>query len=282
MKTLKDGVAAITGASSGIGRATAILMASKGCHLAIVSANGTGLAETAERCRQYGVKVTVQKVDVANREQVYAWADQVVRDHGRVNIIFNNAGVSLGATVRDVSYSDFEWVMDINFWGMVHGTKAFLPHIKTAGQGAIVNVSSALGLIGVPLLSAYSASKFAVRGFSEALRQELALEGANIGVTCVFPGGVKTNIARNARITKTRGMIDAETTRQYEKTFITTAEKAAQVVVDAIMKNRRRVLIGPDAVAIDIMQRLLPARYQCIVEAVAKQRAKKMGGVGMA
>jgi NADP-dependent 3-hydroxy acid dehydrogenase YdfG len=237
MKTLKDKVAAITGASSGIGQATAILMASKGCHLAISSLRGTGLAETAERCRQYGVKVTTQKVDVASREQVYAWADEVVRDHGRVNIIFNNAGVALGATVQDMLYSDFEWIMSINFWGVVYGTKAFLPHIKIAGEGAIINVSSAVGLIGVPVMSAYSASKFAVRGFTEALRQEMAIEGANIGVTCVFPGGVKTNIARNARFTETRGMMDAETTRQFEKILLTAPEKAAKTVVHAIMKT---------------------------------------------
>lgn len=281
MKTLKDKVAAITGAGSGIGRATAILMASKGCHLALSDVNEAGLAETVEQCRQHGVKVTSKKVDVASREQVYAWADDVVRDHGLVNIIFNNAGVALGATVQDMQYNDFEWLMNINFWGVVYGTKAFLPHIKTAGEGAVVNVSSVFGLIAVPTQSAYNAAKFAVKGFTEALREELEIEGANIGVTCVHPGGIKTNIARNARVTETKGMVDTKSTRDFEKAFITTPEKAAEAVVGAIMKNSRRLLIGPDAVAIDLMQRILPTQYQRILEIGAKQRARKMGGVGV-
>jgi len=281
MKTLKDKVAAITGAGSGIGRATAILMASKGCHLALSDVNEAGLAETAEAARQHGVKVTTTKVDVANREAMYAWADQVVRDHGLVNIIFNNAGVALGATVEAMDYKDFEWLMNINFWGVVYGTKAFLPHIKTAGEGAIVNVSSVFGLIAVPTQSAYNAAKFAVKGFTEALREELEIEGANVGVTCVHPGGIKTNIARNARVTETKGMVDAKSTRDAEKVFITTPEKAAEAVVGAIMKNSRRLLIGPDAVAIDLIQRILPTQYQRILEIGAKQRAKKLGGVGV-
>lgn len=282
MKTLKDKVAAITGAGSGIGRATAILMASKGCHLALSDVNEAGLAETVERCRRHGVKVTAQKVDVARRDQVYAWADAVVRDHGLVNIIFNNAGVALGATVQDMQYEDFEWLMNINFWGVVYGTKAFLPHIKSAGEGAIVNVSSIFGLIAVPTQSAYNAAKFAVKGFTEALREELAIEGANIGVTCVHPGGIKTNIARNARVTETKGLVDEKSTREFEKIFITTPEKAAEAVVNAILKNSRRLLIGPDAVAVDLMQRLLPTQYQRILEIGARQRAKRMGGVGVA
>lgn len=281
MKTLKDKVAAITGAGSGIGRATAILMASKGCHLALSDVNEAGLAETAATARQHGVKVTTTKVDVASREAMYAWADEVVRDHGLVNIIFNNAGVALGATVEDMDYTDFEWLMGVNFWGVVYGTKAFLPHIKTAGEGAIINVSSVFGLIAVPTQSAYNAAKFAVKGFTEALREELEIEGANVGVTCVHPGGIKTNIARNARITETKGMVDAKSTRDFEKAFITTPEKAAEAVVGAIMKNSRRLLIGPDAVAIDLMQRILPTQYQRILVAGARQRSKKLGGVGV-
>ncbi|HEX4869762.1 MAG TPA: SDR family NAD(P)-dependent oxidoreductase [Moraxellaceae bacterium] len=281
MKTLKDKVAAITGAGSGIGRATAILMASKGCHLALSDVNETGLAETAAKCLQHGVKVTTRKVDVASREQMYAWADEVVADHGLVNIIFNNAGVALGATVEDMQYSDFEWLMGINFWGVVYGTKAFLPHIKTAGEGAIVNVSSVFGLIAVPTQSAYNAAKFAVKGFTEALREEMEISGTNIGVTCVHPGGIKTNIARAARVTETKGLVDAKSTRDFEKAFITTPEKAAEEVVNGILKNKRRVLIGPDAVAIDLMQRALPTAYQRILEYGARQRSKKLGGVGV-
>lgn len=278
MKSIKDKVAAITGAGSGIGRATAILMASKGCHLALSDVNEAGLAETVEKCRQYGVKVTSRRVDVANREQVYAWADEVVRDHGLVNIIFNNAGVALGATVEDMKYEDFEWLMNINFWGVVYGTKAFLPHIKTAGDGQIVNVSSVFGLIAVPTQSAYNAAKFAVKGFTEALREELEIEGSPIGVTCVHPGGIKTNIARNARVTETKGMVDTKSTRDFEKAFITSADDAAQAVVGAILKNKRRLLIGKDAVAIDLLQRTLPTTYQKLLVAGAKARRKKLLG----
>jgi short-subunit dehydrogenase len=276
MKTLKDKVAAITGAGSGIGRATAILMASKGCHLALSDVNETGLAETAASARQHGVKVTTKKVDVASRDAMYAWADEVVRDHGLVNIIFNNAGVALGATVEDMQYDDFEWLMNINFWGVVYGTKAFLPHIKTAGDGQIVNVSSVFGLIAVPTQSAYNAAKFAVKGFTEALREELEIEESPIGVTCVHPGGIKTNIARNARVTETRGMVDVKSTRDFEKAFTTTPEQAAEAVVGAIMKNSRRLLIGKDAVAIDLMQRVLPTQYQRVLIAGAKARRKKL------
>lgn len=276
MKTLKDKVAAITGAGSGIGRATALHMASLGCHLALSDVNEPGLAETAETARQHGVKVTTRKVDVANREAMYAWADEVVRDHGLVNIIFNNAGVALGATVEDMDYKDFEWLMNINFWGVVYGTKAFLPHIKTAGEGQIVNVSSVFGLIAVPTQSAYNASKFAVKGFTEALREELEIEDSPIGVTCVHPGGIKTNIARNARLTETLGMVDKKSLVDAEKAFITTAEQAAQSIVSAILKNSRRLLIGKDAIAIDLIQRMLPTQYQRLLVAGAKMRRKKL------
>jgi short-subunit dehydrogenase len=276
MKNLKDKVAAITGAGSGIGRATAVLLAREGCHLALVDLNEAGVNETAEVCRQYGVKVTTQKLDVANKDAVYAWSEKVVADHGLVNMIINNAGVALGATVEDMDYKDFEWLMNINFWGVVYGTKAFLPHIKTAGEGHIVNISSVFGLIAVPTQSAYNAAKFAVKGFTEALREEMQIEGTPIGVTCVHPGGIKTNIARNARVTETKGMVDAKSTRDFEKAFMTTPEEAANVIVKAIRANSPRLLIGKDALAIDLMQRLLPTAYQKILVAGAKARRNKL------
>ena len=167
-------------------------------------------------CEGLGVKVTSQHLDVADRAAVYAWADQVVADHGKVNLIFNNAGVALGATVEAMSYEDFEWLMDINFWGVVYGTKAFLPHLKASGEGHVVNLSSVFGLISVPSQSAYNAAKFAVRGFTDTLRMELEIEGAPVSCTTVHPGGIKTNIARNARmdpsVTEIAG--DAETGRR--------------------------------------------------------------------
>jgi short-subunit dehydrogenase len=274
MKTLKDKVAAITGAASGIGRATALRMAKLGCHVALSDVNADAVEATAVACRALGVRATSKKVDVASREAVYTWADDVVRDHGRVNVILNNAGVALAATVQTVEYADFEWLMNINFWGVVYGTKAFLPHIKQAGEGAIVNVSSIFGLLGIPTQSAYNAAKFAVKGFTESLREELEIEGLNIGVTVVHPGGIKTNIARDARVTVSQGMVGANSTRDFEKQFMTTPEKAAENIVEGILKNRHRVLIGADAKAMDLLQRVLPTGYQRLIVAGGKYRRK--------
>ncbi|WNG43092.1 SDR family NAD(P)-dependent oxidoreductase [Archangium minus] len=276
MNSVKGKVAAITGAASGIGRATAVLLSRNGCHVAISDVNEQGLAETAEKCRGLGVEVRTARVDVAKREAVHAWADDVARDLGAVHIVINNAGVALGATIEDTRYEDFEWLMGINFWGVVHGTKAFLPHLKAAGEGHIINVSSVFGLIGVPTQAAYNAAKFAVKGFTEALRQELEVEGHPIGVTCVHPGGIKTNIARSARMTHRKGWTDANSASDFEKLFSTTPERAASDILSAILKNRRRQLIGPDAVLIDLMQRLLPTLYQRILVAGARRRWRKL------
>src|ERR1700728_3460221 len=199
MKEFSGRVAAITGAGSGIGRALAHALARQGAHLALSDIDDPSLAETVAQCEGVGVKITSQHLDVADRHAVYAWADQVVADHGTVILIINNAGVALGATVESVSYEDFEWLMNINFWGVVFGTKAFLPYLKQSGEGHVVNLSSVFGLISVPSQSAYNAAKFAVRGFTDTLRMELEIEDANVSVTTVHPGGIKTNIARNAR-----------------------------------------------------------------------------------
>ncbi|MGH7805352.1 MAG: SDR family NAD(P)-dependent oxidoreductase, partial [Candidatus Binatia bacterium] len=195
MKSFADKVAAITGASSGIGRALAVELAKEKCALALSDVNEAGLAETAELARAHGMKVTTARVDVSKREEVHAWADAVVREHGKVNLVVNNAGVALGATIEGVRYEDFEWIMGINFWGVVYGTKAFLPHLRASGDGHVVNVSSVFGLISMPTQGTYNAAKFAVRGVTEALREELALSGAPVSATCVHPGGIKTNIA---------------------------------------------------------------------------------------
>ncbi len=278
MKTVKNRVAAITGAGSGIGRATAALLARNGCHVALSDVNEQGLAETAEQCRTHGVQVRTTRVDVAQRDAVHGWADEVVRELGAVHVIVNNAGVALGATIEDTRYEDFEWLMNINFWGVVHGTKAFLPHLRAAGEGHIVNVSSVFGLIGVPTQGAYNSAKFAVKGFTEALRQELEVEDVPIGVTCVHPGGIKTNIARNARMRERKGWVDERSNKDFEKSFSTTPERAASDILAAILKNRRRQLIGGDAVFIDLMQRLLPTFYQRIMVAGAKRRRRKLLG----
>lgn len=276
MKSLQGKVAAVTGAASGIGRATAVLLSRLGCEVAISDVDEAGLEETRRRCASFASRVSARRVDVAKRDQVYAWADAVVAEHGRANIIMNNAGVAIGATIEDVSYEDFEWLMNINFWGVVYGTKAFLPHLKRSGEGAIVNVSSVFGLISMPTQAPYNAAKFAVKGFTEALREELEIEGVNVGVTCVHPGGIKTNIARSARTTERTGMVDANSAKGMEKSFITTPEKAAEDIVDGIRRNRRRVLIGPDARAIDVMQRVLPTGYQALVVAGGRWRKERL------
>ncbi|MEQ9509823.1 MAG: SDR family NAD(P)-dependent oxidoreductase, partial [Alloalcanivorax xenomutans] len=183
-------------------------------------------------------------------------------------------GVALGASVEEMSYEDFEWLMGINFWGVVYGTKAFLPHLKAAGEGHIVNVSSVFGLIGVPTQSAYNAAKFAVRGFTESLRQELEIENGGVSCTTVHPGGIKTNIARNARMgsgmEKITGTDADKARRDFEKLFRTTPEEAARTILKGVRANKRRVLIGSDALAIDGMQRLLPTSYQRLMVAGQK------------
>jgi len=258
-------VAAITGAGSGIGRALATELARRGAYLALSDIDDAGLAETVWRCEEFGVKITSQHLDVAVRSDVEAWADAVVADHGTVNLIFNNAGVALGATVESMSYEDFEWLMNINFWGVVYGTKAFLPYLKASGEGHIVNLSSVFGLISVPSQSAYNAAKFAVRGFTDTLRMELEIERAPVSVTTVHPGGIKTNIARNARMDPSVTEIAGDAERalaDFERLFITSPEKAARQILSAVRHDRRRTLIGPDAKVIDLVSRLPASLYQ--------------------
>ena len=278
MKTLHDKVAAVTGAGSGIGRATALLLAQHGCHLAVSDIDLPSVEETAEACRRFGVRVTVAHIDVADRAAVHAWADATVAEHGRVNVIVNNAGVALGSTIEAMEYHDLEWLMGINFWGVVYGTKAFLPHLRASGDGHVVNVSSVFGIIAVPTQGAYNASKFAVRGFTEALREELEVERAPIGVTCVHPGGIRTNIARKSRVRGTEdwGVADAaEAGRSFDKIARTEPEDAAKDIVAAILGNRRRQLVGLDARVIDWMQRLLPESYQrVLILGARRQRAR--------
>lgn len=271
MRYFNGKVAAITGAASGIGRALAIELSSYGCHLALSDVDQAGLAETAAHAKSNGVNVTTTVVNVADRQAVYDWADKVVKDHGKVNLIFNNAGVALGGTVEETRYEDYEWIININLWGVIYGTKAFLPHIKQAREsGHVVNVSSVFGLFSQPTQSGYNLSKFAVRGFTESLRQELDLEKSNVDATCIHPGGIQTNIARNARMTQSvenlTGNASAEHLRdQFESLFMTTPEKAAKVILNGVKRGRRRVLIGPDAKILDAMQRCLPVSYQRLV-----------------
>lgn len=277
MKDFEGKVAAITGAGSGIGRALAVDLARQGCHLALSDVDESGLAETVARCEGRGVKVTSARVDVADRAAVEAWADAVVAEHGTVNLIFNNAGVALGASIEGMSYEDFEWLMNIDFWGVVHGTKAFLPHLKASGEGHVVNVSSVFGLFAVPSQSAYNSAKFAVRGFTDALRMELEIEGAPVSATTVHPGGIRTNIAKSARMDPSAADVgDGSSSEQmaadFEKALRTSPEKAARQILKAVRRNRRRTLVGPDAKAVDLISRLPAAVYQNAIVRGAKYR----------
>jgi len=275
VKDFAGKVAAITGAGSGIGRALALELAEKRCDLAISDIGEKGLDETAQLASKHGVKVTKARVDVSNRAEVHAWADRVVGDHGKVNLVFNNAGVALGATLEDVRYEDFEWIVGINFWGVVYGTKAFLPHLRASGDGHVINVSSVFGIISVPTQGCYNATKFAVRGFTEALREELDMSAAGVSATCVHPGGIRTNIARAARIDESTTKLvgkDVESARAaFDSFFLTSPEAAARAILRGVRRNSRRVLIGVDARAIDLMQRLLPTSYQFIVAKLTRQ-----------
>lgn len=267
MKDLTNQVAAITGAASGIGRETAIMLAREGCGLAIADRDEKGLGETARLAAREGIRISRHIVDVADRDAVYRFADEVLKEHGKATIVVNNAGVSLTAFIDATSDEDIEWIMNINFWGVVHGTRAFLPHLRKAGKGRIVNVSSVLGLIAVPSQAGYCASKFAVRGFTETLQMELELSDADIRAVCVHPGGIKTNIVRNSRLKNTAGQ--APDREKLEATFDriarTTAREAAARIVSAIKNDRSRLLIGIDARLIDWMQRLFPRFYRSLI-----------------
>jgi short-subunit dehydrogenase len=279
MKNLNGKVAAVTGAGSGIGRALAINLAQQGCNVALSDVNEAGLAETAELLKQYPVKITTQKLDVSDKDAFYAWADQVVADHGKANLVFNNAGVALAGTVGDLSIEDYKWIMDINFYGVLYGTKAFLPHMENAGEGHIVNISSIFGLASQPLMSGYNASKFAVRGLTESLRQDLDIAGSCVSTTCVHPGGIKTNIAQSTRFNENSSAItgaDADASKaDFERLFITTPDKAAKTIINGVKKNKRRVLIGPDAIAFDLMVRTMGSWYQKVIVGVMKLQANQ-------
>ncbi len=268
MENFEGRVAAVTGAGSGIGRALAEELARRGAHLALSDIDEVGLAETVTRCEGSGVKITSQVLDVADREAVFAWADRVVDEHGKANLIFNNAGVALGATVEGVDYDDFEWLMNINFWGVVHGTKAFLPHMKAAGEGHVVNISSVFGLISIPSQSAYNAAKFGVRGFTDSLRMELELEECGVSATTVHPGGINTSIARNARMSGSLEALGGDTAkreRRAERALRTPPTKAARQILDAVAKNQRRAAIGSGAKLIDGLSRLPAGLYQRMI-----------------
>ncbi len=258
MAYVQGKIAVITGAASGIGRALALQLNRDGCELFLSDINEGGLNETVSLLTRKDIPAVSQILDVASKEAVHAWADRIAASKGHVDIVINNAGVALLATVEECDYANLEWLMGINFWGVVYGTQAFLPLLRKSRQGHLVNLSSVFGLIAVPTQSAYNAAKFAVRGYTEALRQEMA--GTNVHVCCVHPGGIKTNIARVAR-GGNQTLTPEQRGQEFERLAKTSPEVAAQKIITAIEKRKPRLLIGPDAVIISLMCRLFPVSY---------------------
>jgi NADP-dependent 3-hydroxy acid dehydrogenase YdfG len=258
-------VAVITGAGSGIGRALALNLAAKGAALAIADVNEANLEET--RSRIQGVKVSSHVVDVSNKGRVNAFASEVQEAHGKANLIVNNAGVALGGLFEECSLEDMEWLIGINFWGVVYGCRAFMPMLRREPSAHIVNVSSVFGIIAPVGQTAYSAAKFAVRGFSESLRHEL--EGSNIRLSVVHPGGIKTSIARNARLgahSQQRQEVVQAAMAKMEKSFTTSSEDAAERIAQGILRDEPRILIGKDATQIDRIQRVFPTTYWSMIK----------------
>ncbi|SJN23207.1 SDR family oxidoreductase [Psychrobacter sp. JB385] len=290
-------VAAITGAGSGMGRELALHLAKMGCDVALSDINAEQLAQTKEMLIGYNVKVTTTVLDVSDNQAMQAWADSVMSDHGKVNFIFNNAGVAFSSTIEGASIEELEWVMDINFWGVVYGTKAFLPLIKNSVKqsevtsdsqddqprqfkehGHVINISSLFGLTAQPSYSAYNASKFAVRGFTESLRQELNIQKCGVSTTCIHPGGIKTNIANSARgndSTSTVGMPTGDKAiRSFNKLLKFDASEAAWVILHAAATNQQRCLIGNDAKMVDAIQRVFPSHYSEVINDITQLSRK--------
>jgi len=281
MSFLSSGVAVVTGAGSGMGRALAEQLAAAGSALALADVDEASLLETAQVLGKTGALVTTHVVDVAKEERVKAFAADARERHGRLTLLINNAGVALHGDFEEISLDDFRWLMDINFWGAVYGVRYFLPLLKRAPRAHIVNLSSVFGLIAPAGQAAYAASKFAVRGFSEALRHEL--EGSHVGVSCVHPGGIRTSIARRARLgERTPAVRQEQSVAQFEQWARTSPEAAAARILRGVEQGEARILIGVDAYQIDVLQRLRPASYwkllkkklEKVVAAAAKEPGK--------
>lgn len=260
MSPFNGKVAVITGAASGIGRALAVAFAQEGASVALSDVDMNGLAETLRMVEAAGGSGRTYQVDVGDRDAVFAFADEVQSTQGGADIVINNAGVAQMATVDELTMEDLEWVMKIDYWGMVYGTKAFLPQIKAKGGGYLANVSSIFGIISVPGQSAYNSAKFAIRGFTEALRHEM--KGTSTHIACIHPGGVKTSIVKNARFLQSSTAQDrSDASTSFDKLARTSPEKAAQTILKGLRKRKGRILIGNDARMMDIIQRLFPTKY---------------------
>lgn len=263
--------AAITGAASGIGRALALELAARGCDLALADLDLAGLESVAkEITAAQPRRVTIRSVDVARPEQIQDFADTAIADFPSLNLLFNNAGVALLGQFDEFDQTQMAWLMDINFWGVVRGTRVFLKHLQSRPRAHIVNISSIFGIIAPAGQSAYAASKFAVRGFSESLRHELAANKSTVRLSVVHPGGVKTNIARKARTgNQLRESVSMnEVGERFERLARTTPIAAAQRIIRGIERNEPRILIGGDAKILDFIQRLRPATYWALLSRI--------------
>ena len=269
LTTLTDKVVVITGAGSGIGRALALRSARAGALLALSDWDRDGLAETVALAEQAGAtKVRQDVVDVSDRAAVASWAAGVVEELGRVNLVVNNAGVSATGDFSDLTYDDLDWIVGINFWGVVHGSKEFLPHLVASGDGALVNISSLFGLVSVPGQSAYNATKYAVRGLTEAIREEMLVNRHPVTVTCVHPGGIRTGISRHGR--KAAGLDAARIDALFDnKLAKMSPDRAAEIILDGALAGKPRVLVGLDAHLIHQFGRIAGARYQDVVARLA-------------
>jgi len=277
--TLRGGVAVITGAASGIGAALAIDLARRGMHLALVDLNATGLDAVAAQARASGVTVSTHAMDVADHAAVAALPAAVLGSHGRVTVLVNNAGVALGGLFEQVDAEDFDWLMAINFGATVRLTRAFLPVLAREAAAQLVNVSSIFGIIAPPAQTAYSASKFAVRGFSESLRHELQMASSPVGVTLVHPGGVRTAISENARLAK--GLDAADVAREranWRRLLALAPEAAAEIIATGLARRAPRVLVGKDAQAAALVQRLFPVNYWKHVGRDLARRIRRKAG----
>lgn len=261
---LNGRTAVITGAAGGIGRAIAVSLARRGCNLALADVDEAGMAGTEELVQANGVSVSRHRVDVGNRADVAGFPAVVAAEHAGVDLLVNNAGVAVGGTFEQVSDEDFEWLFAINFWGVVRMTRAFLPALRASGDSRVVNLSSLFGLIAPPEQVAYAASKFAVRGFSEALRHEL--DGSGVGVTVVHPGGVATSIAENARVPAGVTAEEVERRRErYRKFLRMPPEVAGETIVRGIERRQPRILVGNDARVMSVIARVLPKTYWKVI-----------------
>jgi len=283
--TLEGGVAVITGAGSGIGRALAHRLAREKMSLALADVDSAGLTETMDRLGGASASLSCHLVDVGDRARMERFAAEVVERHGRVTLLMNVAGVAMHGTFEQLTIEEFDWLMKINFYGVLYGVANFLPVLQKQPRAHIVNVSSIYGIIAPAGQTAYCASKFAVRGFTEALMHEL--EGSSVGVSCVHPGGIRTPIAKRARIgTKSDPKSRAATLLMFDEVAVTSPEQAADRIVNGVLANESRIIVGSDAVRLDRMQRLMPIRYwkfvvrrgRRLMQKVAQRKAAEARG----